>query len=524
MIQLDISEELLNDPEEVLKIANKILISQIIEGESQRLKKCYDYYEGKEPLTTFETDQKFVGRVINETKRIVDTATNTFIGTLPDITTTGNKKEKDKISNFQQKLYDADFDNVFYETCHYASKSGSGYISLFNDIGDKFPSFRQLNPKFAECVYDCSLAKKHIMSYNIIQANDGDSPNIELSKYIIYIYTKNRVYSFESPQTYSGQTTKPDAIKDIIVKPCFMWKQGEEKLYYIEHNFSDIPLIEIPNNEEYRGDAECVFDLIALYNELQNNRCKNVYDVVNYILWLKNVPIGNEEETKKVIQLLKENRILPTEGEDTDVKFLTNPLDQAQLQKLADDVLSAIQRISRVPDLTSVDFSQNASDPILKIKTKPLLDLCRDKEKKCTRPYKKIISMVLEWCKKYADDYEDFSFDISKTRLVYAYELPSNDTDMVNAIAVLQNSKMANPEVLLQKLSFIPNVHDYEKGMDKWNEKVDIMKTKSDNNKKGLNETNLDRHNETNPTGKDKQDNVRNFTKGGAGVLDGIND
>ena len=188
MIQLNISEELLNDPQEVLKIANKILISQIIEGESQRLKKCYDYYDGKEPLTTFETDQKFVGRVINETKRIVDTATNTFIGTLPDITTTGNKKEKDKISNFQQKLYDADFNNVFYETCHYASKSGSGYISLFNEIGDKFPSFRQLNPKFAECVYDCSLAKKHIMSYNIIQANDGDSANIELSKYIIYIY------------------------------------------------------------------------------------------------------------------------------------------------------------------------------------------------------------------------------------------------------------------------------------------------------------------------------------------------
>ena len=83
---------------------------------------------------------------------------------------------------------------------------------------------------------------------------------------------------------------------------------------------------------------------------------------------------------------------------------------------------------------------------------------------------------------------------------------------------------MANPEVLLQKLSFIPNVHDYEKGMDKWNEKVDIMKTKSDNNKKGLNETNLERHNETNPTSKDKQDNVKNFTKGGAGVLDGIND
>ena len=40
------------------------------------------------------------------------------------------------------------------------------------------------------------------------------------------------------------------------------------------------------------------------------------------------------------------------------------------------------------------------------IKTKPLLDLCSDKEKKCTEPYRRIIKMILYWCAKYGKDFE----------------------------------------------------------------------------------------------------------------------
>ena len=79
------------------------------------------------------------------------------------------------------------------------------------------------------------------------------------------------------------------------------------------------PIVEFPNNAEYKGDAECVFDLIALYNEVLNNRCKNLYDVVNYILFLKNVRLGDEEETRKVVELLKRHHILPSMGVPADL-------------------------------------------------------------------------------------------------------------------------------------------------------------------------------------------------------------
>ena len=286
----------------------------------------------------------------------------------------------------------------------------------------------------------------------------------------------------------------------------------------MEHHYGDIPIVEFPNNAEYKGDAECVFDLIALYNEIQNNRCKNVYDVVNYILFLKNVRLGDEEETKKVVSLLKEHHILPSEGENTDAKFLTNPLNQEQMQTLANNIKDLIHLISRVPDLSSVDFSQNASDPIIKIKTKPLLDLCSDKEKKCTEPYRRLLTMVLNWCKQYDSEYEEYEFDIEKTRLVYTHALPSNDSDMITMITNLSNSGMANPEVLLQQLSFIPSVHDYIKGMLKWNEEVDKRKEKVKNENIKANENNLEKQN-AEPLTKAQMDNKTNFDRGNANTI-----
>ena len=471
MIQLNIDKTRLDNEDYVREVVNTLMIEKIIEGQTQRYKKCFDYYEGREPVVSFDSNFKFDPKVINLTKPIVDTATQTFIGELPDIVTSGKKSEKDKISRFAQKLYDRQFENHMFETCHYSSKCGTGFLALYNKEGDSFPRFRELNPKFADCIYDCSLAMEHIMSYCIVESNNAENGQPSQTKWIIYVYTNKYIFAYESSLTYLPQTTVPQADKQMLCVPYLAWKNIStgEGINYVEHNFGDIPIVEFPNNADYRGDAECVFDLIALYNEIQNNRCKNVRDVVNYILFLKNVRLGDEEETRKVIEMLKENHILPSEGADVDAKFLSNPLNQDQIQTLANNIKDLIHLISRVPDLSGTDFSQNASDPILKIKTKPLLDLCSDKEKKCTEPYRKVVRMILNWCEKYASDYSEFDFDIEKTRLVYTHTLPSNDNDMITMITNLSNAGMVNPEVVLQQLSFIPSVHDYIKGMEKWN-------------------------------------------------------
>lgn len=523
MIQLNIDKSRLDNEEYVREVVNTLMIEKIIEGQTERYKTAFDFYDGKEPITQFPENYEYQSKIINITKPIVDIATQTFIGELPDIVTSGKKSEKDKISVLDQKLYDRQFANHIYETCHYSSKCGTGFLALYNKVGDTFPRFRELNPKFADCIYDCSLAMEHIMSYCIVESNNAENGQPSQTKWIIYVYTKTKMFAYESSLTYLPQTTIPQAEKQMLCVPYLAWKTigtdgKEEGINYVEHGFNDIPIVEFPNNAEYKGDAECVFDLIRLYNEIQNNRCKNVYDVVNYILFLKNIRLGDEEETKKVIELLKKHHILPSEGENVDAKFLSNPLNQDQMQTLANNIKDLIHLISRVPDLSGVDFSQNASDPIIKIKTKPLLDLCSDKEKKCTEPYRRVLAMVLGWCEKNDPNYEEYNFDISKTRLIYTHALPSNDNDMITMITNLSNSGMANPEVLLQQLSFVPSVHDYMKGMVKWNEEVDKRKEKVKNENIKANETNLERQNNT-PLTKSQMDNKSNFDKGNANTI-----
>ena len=70
MIQLDLDKSRLEDSSYILEVLNTILLNKIIEGENQRLQKCFDFYEGKEPQVSFKNDLEYECRVVNLTKPI----------------------------------------------------------------------------------------------------------------------------------------------------------------------------------------------------------------------------------------------------------------------------------------------------------------------------------------------------------------------------------------------------------------------------------------------------------------------
>ena len=284
--------------------------------------------------------------------------------------------------------------------------------------------------------------------------------------------------------------------------------------YTTEHGFSDIPIVEFWNNKDCLSDCKAVLGLIALYSELQNNRFQNVDDIINYLLVIKNISMGDEKETQQAINLIKDNRVLPLMGENADAKFLSNPLNQTDIQKLSDDYKNEIHYISHIPDFTSAEFTQNASDPILKAKTKPLLDLCIAKEKWFNKGYMKVLELALDFVRDNSPKlYNDIKFDLDEIDLVYSHTLPSNDTDMVHNIVNLANCGCLDPRVALQGLSFIPNVDQYLKGTEEWNEYVDKRKNIAKNDNSGINETNLERQNKK-PISRDNEDNIVNATLG----------
>ena len=182
--------------------------------------------------------------------------------------------------------------------------------------------------------------------------------------------------------------------------------------------------------------------------------------------------------------------------------------------KVADDYKREIHYITHIPDFTSVEFTQNASDPVLKAKTKPLLDLCLQKEKWFNKGYYKVLELTLNFVRDNDKSlYEKVKFDLSNVDLVYTHTLPSNDVDAVNMIVNLANKKLLAPRVGLQWLNSIPNVDDYIKEMDEYNKKLALEEEKQQNNNKGINRTNIERQNEKVQSAK-QMDNKENFVNG----------
>lgn len=436
-------------------------------------------------------------------KPLCDTATSTFLGRVPDIITNRGENEQKRISKFSLLQKHNDFEEEISDVALQMSITASGFLCLYNEQGDKFPKYRSLDPLYTNVVYDCSVAMKRQFAYNIYYEVDG----FGVGRYVCIIYTKKKMYAY-----YTPQISIPTKMAYNVYPLNLFLIDGVEKTNETEHGFKDIPIIEFINNKNCISDCKPVLTLICLYGALMNNRFQNVDDIMNYLLFIKNARLGNEKEAEQAINLIKTYRVLATEGQESDAKFLSNPLNQTDIQALSNQIKRDIHYISQIPDFTSVEFTQNASGPVLRAKTKPLLDLCLEKEKWFNKGYMQVLDLTLDFVKKYdPSNYDKVKFNLEDVDLVYTRTLPSNDNEMVSNIVNLSNVGLLDPDIALQSLSFIPNVPDYMEGVKKHNEYIDNRKQTKENN--GINETNLERQNSKLQT-EEQMDNQDNFVKG----------
>ena len=512
MIRMNVDENALETGIGLDKVVKDIIWYQIFFkdaiGKDIRLKKLQkDMYDSRYEKPFYFKKIK-LDTTHNLLKPLCDTAKSTFLGRVPDIVSNGSDSEKERISKFTLMQKHNEFEEEIDDTALQMGITGSGFLALYNEVGDSFPKYRSLNPLYTNVVYDCTIAMKRLFAYTIYYEAIGSGSGAT-GRYVCLIYTKTKIYAYYTPQI--SIPTK----QAFNIYPLNLFLIDGAKLTNVtEHGFKDIPIVEFFNNKDCISDCKPVLFQIALYSALQNNRFQNVDDIMNYLLFIKNARLGDDKEAEAAIELIKRHRVLPLEGENVDAKFLSNPLNQTDIQKLSDDFKNEIHTISHIPDFMSYEFTQNASDPVLKAKTKPLLDLCLQKEKWFNKGYMIVLDLTLDFVQKNDSKlYDKVKFDLDNIDLVYTHTLPSNDTDMVNNIVNLGNQGLNDPRVTLQGLSFIPNVDDYVKGVKEWNEYIDNRKKSNENNNMGLNKTNLDRQNST-PQTKNEMDNKTNFIKG----------
>ena len=129
------------------------------------------------------------------------------------------------------------------------------------------------------------------------------------------------------------------------------------------HTYGGIPLVEYPLNEERMGDFEQVIDMLDAINLTQSNRLDGVEEFVQALMVFKNFDI-KDEDVKKLKEL---GAIKIKDGSkemSADVKYLTQELNQSQVQTLVDCMYNIVLKIVGMPstsDGNSSDSSNNGA-------------------------------------------------------------------------------------------------------------------------------------------------------------------
>ena len=115
-----------------------------------------------------------------------------------------------------------------------------------------------------------------------------------------------------------------------------------------DNTYGYIPIIEYPYNEERMGAFEPVIPLLDAINKVQSNRLDGVEQFIQALLVFKNADISADE----IAKLLELGAIKITDtGElKANVEYLTQELNQTQVQTLKNDLLDVIYHIVGMPN------------------------------------------------------------------------------------------------------------------------------------------------------------------------------
>ena len=218
----------------------------------------------------------------------------------------------------------------FQSICGTAYKLGLANKNYINDSKNEAP-FKSyvVDPRNAFVVYSADFKREAVLGVIVDKVYDEKG---EL-KLRFQAYTKDTFY---------------EIIDMVITK--------EEP-----HTYGQIPLVEYPLNEERIGDFEQVLSLLDCINAVASNRLDAIEEFVQALMVFENVDI-KEEEIKKLkelgaIKIKDANKELKA-----NVRYLTQELNQTQVQTLVNYMYSIVLKIVGMPSQSDGNTSDSSNN------------------------------------------------------------------------------------------------------------------------------------------------------------------
>ena len=305
-------------------------------AEVPRLQKLYDYYVGKHAILNRAKSNSYCANekaVFNYAKTIVDSIVGYAFGQPISYTNLTDEIAEHLV------LIDEDSHNTELATDMAIFGRAYELIYMDDELTNKpMPYLATLSPLNTFVVYDNTIRKAPLFAVTY-SANEDIEGNVV--NYTVLVYTEDMILTFLA--------------KDI----------NDAKLQLISeevHMFQGVPIIELSNNKQQEGDYEQVIGLIDLYNILMNDRVNDKEQLVDSLLVVKGMSLGDdEEEVSSTVQWIRDSRILELEQGDSDAKYLVKSMNETDIEVLKKAIVEDIHKFSHVPNMADENFVGNSS-------------------------------------------------------------------------------------------------------------------------------------------------------------------
>jgi len=398
-------------------------IKQQLDVRAVKMKDMYSRYKGEVPILL---------RTLPNPNKVNNKLADDFYGTIIDdkVGYMGNSIRL----NLDQSKYDEDT-----------------YKNLMDFINDwnRENQLDDLNATTTKLSAICGYSTRIL--FNATEGARVRNPQYPWETYVVYSDdTGEPLYGFWFYDKYialeGGGKTKRDFCElytnkeiKIYKKVSSAWELEEEKL----HMFSFVPMIIIPNNDEYMGDFEKVITLIEAYDRAISDGSSEFEQLRLAYAVLKG---ANLDEAQ--MEQMRQTGIMCLNDPTADFGFVSKTIDMASVKVLLDEVRKNIFQFAKSVDFADVPTGQI---PVIgwKIKLMQMENKCKIFERKFQAALRYQYKVLADYWGKFPGlvlDYKDLSFK-------FVRNIPNDIQGESQALAMMKG--LVSDKTALGQMSFI---------------------------------------------------------------------
>lgn len=296
--------------------------------------------------------------------------------------------------------------------------------------------FKNINPEQVIPVYSADLDEELLYVIYYYPVIDWDSDSWD-KRYEVNVYSKNEITHFTCDSSFVN-----------------LIPSGEVE----QHYFDEVPFSIFYLTDDCESIFKSVIGLQDAYNKMLSDSVNDWEAFVDAYMVLTNITADSED-----IAAMKKNRVLILD-DDATAAYLTKPTSDTKVDRLLEEINTAIHTISNSPDFSSEEFGAGVSSGVaLAYKLVGFNNIASNIEgqfRKALQQRIKLLNNVFTLV-----DMEAFDVEIT-----FTHNLPKNVADVADTVNKLRG--LVSDETLLAQLPFITDARAEMEKVEAQNESM----------------------------------------------------